>query len=1097
MDTGADVNCIPIKLIKKLNIELTKQNKDYPVFDYNNNKVKIFGTVRLKCTDLDLKSEKLAEFLVVNDKSEPILGLEACIGFGLIKRLDEVDQSNADVSSVACLESKEIFLSKYGDIFRGVGKFPKKFSIQLKEDSTPVLHYKKRIPHTLLPKFKAAIEQMTRDEIISSVDYPTDWVNNVQIVEKPNGKLRICLDPKPLNECIKREHFLIPTIDDLTADMANKRVFSVFDLNSGFWHMELDANSSDLTTFMTPFGRFKFNRIPFGINCAPEMFQKEMIKIFGDIPGVIIYFDDLCVCAENDEEHDRIVNIVMERARTNNVKFNEEKIQYKKGAVLFMGHVLSNGSIKAQSKYREAVVNMKKPTNKTDVLRFLGLLKYLSKFIPNLSHDTAELRNLTRNDVEFVWTEKHEKEFSDLLNVITSEPVLAIYDPKQPVIVQTDASKDGLGCVIVQNGHPVAYASRTLAGREQKWAQIEKELLAIVFACEKFHFMLYGREFTVESDHKPLEALVKRDINDVTMRLQSMFMFLLKYPRMNIVYKPGKQMLVADCLSRAQLSEISEIEELSNVIHSVTKSVCLSEENYNFYRNMLKNDVEYSRICNYVENGWPGYHHLNKLGQHFHKFKSELHFENELLFLNHRLVIPSEMQRKISVWLHLPHLGIEKTLARARMLYYWPQMNEQIKELVESCKICEKFKRNNQKEPLVQEEIPKYPFHIIAMDLFEYAGRNHIALIDAYSNYLMAVSVQNKTSKHIIGVICQYFDKLGYPTIIKCDNSPFGSAEFNNFAVECNIQFKFSSPRYAQSNGLAEKGVAIAKNILKRCYEAGDVDKFQHRLLEYNTTPITSMHATPSELFFGRLVKTKLPVSDSLLIKSEMSGAEIQNKLKEKRERQKYYYDRNAKSLPVLADGNLVIFKKSGKEWHYGTIVAIFNDRSYVVRDSFGNHFRRNRRFIAKTKHEDFGASELLFEENVVKGHDNEINNFKEIQIVNPPSNNRNENYVNADNSVSVDLPYSNRNENYVNADNSIRVELPNNDCNVDEPEPVNVVETPVAPDVNETTPDTTGSEAPSTSLPSTEVRTRYGRIVKPPQRYGWDYKTPTRSNRR
>lgn len=337
MDTGADVNCIPIKLIKKLNIELTKQNKDYPVFDYNNNKVKIFGTVRLKCTDLDLKSEKLAEFLVVNDKSEPILGLEACIGFGLIKRLDEVDQSNADVSSVACLESKEIFLSKYGDIFRRVGKFPKKFSIQLKEDSTPVLHYKKRIRHTLLPKFKAAIEQMTRDEIISSVDYPTDWVNNVQIVEKPNGKLRICLDPKPLNECIKREHFLIPTIDDLTANMANKRVFSVFDLNSGFWHMELDANSSDLTTFMTPFGRFKFNRIPFGINCAPEMFQKEMIKIFGDIPGVIIYFDDLCVCAENDEEHDRIVNIVMERARRNNVKFNEGKIQYKKGAVLFMG----------------------------------------------------------------------------------------------------------------------------------------------------------------------------------------------------------------------------------------------------------------------------------------------------------------------------------------------------------------------------------------------------------------------------------------------------------------------------------------------------------------------------------------------------------------------------------------------------------------------------------------------------------------------------------------------------------------------------------------------------------------------------------------
>lgn len=419
------------------------------------------------------------------------------------------------------------------------------------------------------------------------------------------------------------------------------------------------------------------------------------------------------------------------------------------------------------------------------------------------------------------------------------------------------------------------------------------------------------------------------------------------------------------------------------------------------------------------------------------------------------------MQRKISLWLHLPHLGIEKTLARARMLYYWPGMNSQIKELVASCNICEKFKRNIQKEPLVQEEIPKYPFQVLAMDLFEYAGRDYIALIDAYSNYLMAVNVQNKTSKHIIGVICSLFDKLGYPTVIRCDNSPFGSAEFERFSDECNIQFKFSSPRYPQSIGLAEKGVAIAKNILKRCFEANDVDQFQYRLLEYNTTPLTGMHITPSELFFGRLVKTKLPVSDSLLIKNKLTESEIREKLIQKKEKQKYYYDRNAKSLPVLNVGDLVIFKKNGKEWHYGTIVASFNDRSYIIKDSFNGHFRRNRRFIAKTQNKDFNASDLLFEENIRRNVENP-DNYKPIQIV-PPIIDENE-------------------------QGNVGQAIGPVDCDVEEQLPVLNDSTASSDDYQ--TAGSSGSEAEPENIITIKPdvrRTRSGRVSRPPQRYGWN----------
>lgn len=239
------------------------------------------------------------------------------------------------------------------------------------------------------------------------------------------------------------------------------------------------------------------------------------------------------------------------------------------------------------------------------------------------------------------------------------------------MIIQTDSSKDGLGSVLLQGGQPVAYASRSLTTSEQKWAQIEKETLAIVFACERFHHFLYGREFIVQSDHKPLETLIKRDISDVTPRLQRMFLHLLKYPGLSITYVPGKEICVADCLSRAvvEATEASTLD-LSGVIHAVTHRVCLSEENYNYYKSILNEDERYLKVVGYVVDGWPSYHKLDELSQTFHRYKDQLHFEKGLLFKEHRLVIPTKLQSKICKWVHAPHFGIEKTLARAREHYF-------------------------------------------------------------------------------------------------------------------------------------------------------------------------------------------------------------------------------------------------------------------------------------------------------------------------------------------------------------------------------------------------------------------------------------------
>lgn len=942
LDTGAQANLIPIRFVKG-NIQRTNVR----LLDYQKGEITNFGEVLLDCVDCKSNKKYTATFIVVENHRQPIIGEDSCVDFNVIRRLD--------VDRVQVETPEEKFMKDNAQVFQGLGKLPGKVSIQLKENSKPVVHYRKRFPLSLLEKLKLELKDMVEKDIISPVDGPTDWVNNLQVVEKPNGRLRVCIDPRPLNECIKREHFTIPTIEDLVSGMVGHKIFSSLDLKSGFWQLELDEESSLLTTCMTPWGRFKFNRVPFGISCIPELFQKKMMQIFGDIKGVTIYFDDFSVSGKNEEEHDAAMAEVMKRAKENNITFNCEKMQYKRKEITFMGHIISEGSIRVNEKNKQSILNMQTPVDKDGVHRFLGLLKYVTRFVPNLSKETAHLRQLTKNNEKFKWDKTHQKEFDELKEFILSDQVLAIYDPKKEVTIETDASKDGLGCVISQEGRPVAYASRTLSKSEVRYAQIEKELLAIVFACTRFHYYLYGREFVVESDHKPLESLFKKDIDESPIRLQRMMMILLRYPMMEIIHKPGKDMHIADCLSRAQIDDIEEIEELNDMIHVITRNVCGSSYNLNHYREVLKRDGSHQKICEYVETGWPGYHKLDTFSQHFYKIKDELHYENDLLLWGHRLIIPPELQGNISRFLHNSHLGIEKTLLRAKSLYYWPGMTKDITEVVESCRICEKFARNNAREPLKPDELPRFPFHITGMDLFEYGGKDYVSILDSYSNYLVSIPLENKTSGHIIKKIKNCFEIIGFPSVIRADNSPFASQEFKQFAEENNIQFKFSSPRYAQSNGLAEKGVAIAKNILKRCIEAKD--NYQSLILEYNNTPVASLGMAPSQLFFGRILKTRLPVAEQVLVRRNVEERIVKQKIEMRRGSQKKYFDKGTKALNVFMPGDKVMFKKNEKEWKYGKVVKVLSERSYVVMDGNGQHYRRNRVMMKKTRNEDLNVN--------------------------------------------------------------------------------------------------------------------------------------------
>ncbi|KAL5479802.1 hypothetical protein EMCRGX_G023380 [Ephydatia muelleri] len=379
----------------------------------------------------------------------------------------------------------------------------------------PVISPPRNQPVTIRDRLKTELNKMESMGVIVAVEEPTDWVNSLVVVEKPKTKqLRICLDPRPLNKAIMREHFQLPTLDDIATRLHGAKVFSKLDANHGYWQIPLDRASQLLTTFNTPFGRYCYTRLPFGISSAQEVFQKRMYQLFGDLPGVETDIDDMLIHGRTEEEHQQRLTAVLKRCQEVHLTLNKEKCQFGVPQVTYLGHCISADGITPDENRVKAILAMPPPKDKKGVERLLGTLNYVSKFVPNMSTVTEHIRVLLGKDVPFVWTWEQEAAFENVKKLLST--ALVFYDVKQPVTVSCDASQTGLGAVLLQQERPVAYISRALSDTEQRYAQIEKELLAVVFAFEKFNQYVYGRTVSVQSDHKPLESILKKTLTSCT-----------------------------------------------------------------------------------------------------------------------------------------------------------------------------------------------------------------------------------------------------------------------------------------------------------------------------------------------------------------------------------------------------------------------------------------------------------------------------------------------------------------------------------------------------------------------------------------------------
>ncbi|XP_055856265.1 uncharacterized protein K02A2.6-like [Episyrphus balteatus] len=953
LDTGAQGNVMSANQLQTLGLSSNYiKSSNQNLITFSGEKIYSLGYCMLDCTYKNIVYK--IKFIIVEIDCKCLIGLKTCLEMKLIKKNDEF---NLNVNAMCSKNENDIhnlpnFIKDFKDVFEGLGCLKEKCHFKVKCDVTPVVDCPRKIPFALKSDFKKELERLERLNVIKEVKEPTPWVNSIVLVKKPNGNLRLCLDPRNLNKAILRPHFQFPNVEDFKAHLSGSKYFSVLDANSGFWMIQLDEESSMLCTFHTPFGRRRFLRLPFGINAAPEIFHCEMVKQFSDIPNLEIYIDDFLIHATTKEQHDKILKLVLLRARDIGLKFNPTKSKFCQTEVTFIGHLFSHDGVRPDPSKVEAICAIPRPKSKTELQRFLGMVNYLGTFVKGMSTQNVNLRNLLKKDVEWHWSDDHEKEFQKLKELISNTPVLTYFDVNKPLTLSVDASQSAVGAVISHDGNPIAYASATLTSSQQNYAQIEKELFAILFGCTKFHAFVFGKTVLVETDHKPLVPLFEKALYKVPARLQRFMLRLLAYD-LKVIFKPGKYMYVADTLSRAAMPNATltefdkDISLHCNLVLS-SRPLSMSKSKYEEIQKETKEDNVMSKVIEFHLAGWPNNKSkINELLMPYYNIRNEFEVIDSLLYKANRLVIPLKMRHNILMLLHEGHMGIERCRNLAKQSIYWPNIDQDILNVIKNCDVCIRHRSKNQKEPIQFHNVVSIPWFKIGMDLFEFNKCMYLLVVDFFSKYIEIAQLNKSYSSNVVIThLKSIFARHGIPTIMLSDNGPpFNSEEFKNFSEKWGIDHVTSSPYFPRSNGLAERSVQTIKKMLKKCHETHS-DPYV-ALLHYRTTRKGNINS-PSELLMSRQLKTKLPVLNENLKPVNVDLDEHNRKIKLQQNKTRNYYDKNAKTLPTLTDGQNIFYKKTPiSNWEPGIVLQKCQEpRSYIISSNDGSEYRRNREHL-------------------------------------------------------------------------------------------------------------------------------------------------------
>ncbi|KAI3665770.1 hypothetical protein L6452_44401 [Arctium lappa] len=571
------------------------------------------------------------------------------------------------------------------------------FHIDLTPGAAPIARAPYRLAPTEMREMMTQLQELLEKGFIRPSSSP--WGAPVLFVKKKDGSMRMCIDYRELNKVTIKNKYPLPRIDDLFDQLQGAGCFSKIDLRSGYHQVRVKGSDIPKMAFRTRYGHYEFLVMPFGLTNAPAVFMDLMNRVcrpFLD-KSVIVFIDDILIYSRDEEEHRQHLREVLEILRREKLFAKFSKCELWLQEVQFLGHVVSKDGVKVDPAKIEAMMNWESPTSPTEIRSFLGLAGYYRRFIQDFSKIASPLTSLTRKNVKFSWTEAQEQAFRTLQKRLCEAPVLSLPEGSEDFVVYSDASKLGLGCVLMQRGKVIAYASRQLKDPEKNYPTHDLELAAVVFALKLWRHYLYGTKCALFTDHKSLKYIF--DQKELNMR-QRRWLELLKDYDCELLYHPGKANVVADALSRKSYGgeskvTFAKIEVISSLMEDIKKSQAeaLREEN-------LKDEimVKHKDLLSEDSGGlklFQGRIWVPKIGG------------------NRELLLTEAHKSKYSI-----HPGSTKMYRDLRLHYWWPVMKLDVAIYVERCVTCLQVKAEHQRpygslQPLT---IPEWKWEHITTD---------------------------------------------------------------------------------------------------------------------------------------------------------------------------------------------------------------------------------------------------------------------------------------------------------------------------------------------------------------------------------------------
>ena len=349
----------------------------------------------------------------------------------MLSTINAIRDGPVDHQSTQPIRAISDLQEMYPHQFDTIGNFEGKAALYLKDDATPSIDAPRKCSVHIREKLKSELDNMEQQGVIRKIQHNTDWCRSLTTSVKKDGSLRLCLDPKRLNNALKRCPHKIPTLEELNPAFSGAKFFSKLDAKSGYWSVHLEEKSQELTTFRTPFGRYCYQRLPFGLSVSQDIFQEHMDRIIAQVPGCVGIADDIAVCGRTEAEHDHNLRQLMETAKREGLVFNSKKCQIKTDHIEFFGSIYTTTGIRPDPKKVEDVRHMPTPQDKDDLQRMLGLFTYLAPYIPNYADRSSILRDLLKKNVPFLWQEDHQHAFDELKRSIAPESCLRYFNPQE------------------------------------------------------------------------------------------------------------------------------------------------------------------------------------------------------------------------------------------------------------------------------------------------------------------------------------------------------------------------------------------------------------------------------------------------------------------------------------------------------------------------------------------------------------------------------------------------------------------------------------------------------------------------------------------